>query len=74
MKPKPFVLCFEAHRKDGRVWAVRQGRGWRLTRAVDVLVPTNTVYRGPQARQPRAYLEGIGVVRGNQDAMTIEAA
>ena len=74
MRPKPFVLCFEAHRKDGRVWAVRQGRVWRLTKMVEVQVPTSTVYRGAKARQPKAYLYGVGVIRGGDDALIIEAA
>lgn len=74
MKARPFVLCFEAHRGDGRVWAVRQGRVWRLTRSVEVQVPTSTVYRGPTARQPKAYVYGVGVVRGDDDAIVIEAA
>lgn len=74
MTPKHFILCFEAHRKDGRVWAVRQEGSWRLSREVDVLVPMNTVYRGPSARQPKAYLEGFGVVRGDKESLVIEAA
>lgn len=74
MTARPFVLCFEAHRLDGQVWAVRQGRSWRLTKTVDVLVPVMTVYRGPAARQPKAYLYGVGVVRGNRQALVIEAA
>jgi len=74
MTPKPFVLCFEAHRADGRVWAVRQGRVGRLTKMVEVQVPTSTVYRGPTARQPKAYMYGVGVIRGDGDSMVIEAA
>ena len=56
-------LCFDAHATDGLVWAVRAGRRW--LRARDV-VSTNltwtTVYRGPTAPQPRAYLRGAGRV------------
>lgn len=74
MTARPFVLCFEAHRADGKVWAIRQGRVWRLTKVVEVRVPLSTVYRGPVARQPKAYLAGVGVVRGNAQAMLIEAA
>lgn len=74
MKPRPFVLCFEAHRPDGKVWAVRQGRVWRLAKTVDVFVPVMTCYRGPTARQPKAYVYGVGVVRGDADGLIIEAA
>lgn len=74
MKARPFVLCFEAHRADGKVWAVRQGRVWRLTKLVSVHVPLSTVYVGPAARQPKAYLCGTGVVRGNGRQLVIEAA
>lgn len=60
----PFVLCFEAHRPDGAVWAVlreaepREDGPWEFFAAVDMQVPAMTVYRGPQAAQPRAYLMG----------------
>jgi len=41
---------------------------------VEVQVPTSTVYRGAKARQPKAYLYGVGVIRGGDDALIIEAA
>lgn len=63
MKPKPFTVCFEAHVKNRRVWAVKQGRTWRTARSVSIQVPTSTVYKGAEARQPRAYMVGIGIVR-----------
>lgn len=59
-----FALCFEAHRADGRVWAVKapvvdidDGHDWILTPRVSVECPVRTMYRdGPT--QPRAYLHG----------------
>ncbi len=60
----PFILCFERrHAPKGRVWAVKQGRRWRLAAEVVVQVPVETVFRGPDAKQPIAYLQGVGVVR-----------
>lgn len=55
-----FKLCFCMHRVDGRVWYVQIGRGkWKMARAVVLRVPTvATVYRGRDARQPKAYLRG----------------
>jgi hypothetical protein len=50
-------LCFEAHRPDGLVWSVWHGGRWHA--AAQVIadgVLLETVYRGPAARQPKAYL------------------
>lgn len=56
-------VCYEATRADGRVWAVQAGRQpWVLTPHVSILAPSETVYRGPTAKQPRAYLTGNGRV------------
>lgn len=65
LQPQPFLICFEAHnrRKNGRVWAVKQGSRWRMAREVSILVPTLTVYKGADAKEPKAYLQGVGVVR-----------
>ena len=73
MTPKPFILCYEATVQSRRVWAVRVGRKWRTTRMVEVNVPMVTVFLGPQARQPKAYLRGVGVVRGNVNVLRIDA-
>lgn len=62
MKPKPFLLCFESHKPDGLVWSVQQSRKWHAAESVRVLVPTVTEYRGKDARQPKAYLKGMGVL------------
>lgn len=57
------TLCFEADAPDGLVWALRVGRTWHRARAVWLEgVTLQTVYRGPRARQPRAYLTGFGRV------------
>lgn len=73
-RARPFILCFEAHRSDGNVWAVQQARRWTLAPAVDVRVPTVTVYRGRDVEQPRAYLQGVGVVRKEPYGLVITAA
>jgi hypothetical protein len=53
----------------GQVWAVdTQGR-YRICRAVRVYIPPETVFRGPNARQPKAYLKGKGIVRKGKDGV-----
>lgn len=50
-------LCFEAHKADGNVWSVWHGNRWH--EAAHVIcdgVLLETVYRGKEARQPKAYL------------------
>jgi hypothetical protein len=71
----PFILCFEAHgAPGGRVWSVRQGNRWRHAQFVNVFVPLVTVYHGPDARQPKAYLLGIGVVKRHGSRLEIRNA
>jgi hypothetical protein len=65
--PKPFILCFEAHRADGKVWSIRQGGKWRTAHEIYIDVPVRTVYVGLQTRQPKAYLMGTGVVHEQYD-------
>lgn len=56
----PVVICYEATRPDGVVWAVKYGRQWHTTQAIELRGLTlATVYNGPTARQPRAYLKGL---------------
>ncbi len=50
------LLCFEAHRKDGKVWSIRHNGTWSHWARVVCEVPMLTVYKGPKAKQPRAYL------------------
>ena len=47
---------------DARVWAVKQGKRWRVCGDVVVRVPVETVFVGKDAAEPRAYLRGVGVV------------
>ncbi len=64
MQPRKVILCvdrFDA--RDGAIWAVRSGRTWLNARIVNVEIQMETVFKGPHARQPKAYLTGIGVVR-----------
>lgn len=72
-KQHTLTLCYEASRSDGRVWAVKVGRRWRLASHVRCEgVTLETVYKGLNARQPRAYLTGRGRVtwQGSQATVT----
>jgi hypothetical protein len=55
------------------VWCIRTGGKWLNARTIDVQVPTTTVFRGRSARQPKAYLEGVGVVTQRGDDLVITA-
>ncbi len=59
-KPAFTLVCFEAHADDGYVWAVRHRGRWSRWRQVSITAPSVSVYRGPTARQPRAYLQMTG--------------
>lgn len=70
------ILCFEAHHRDGRVWAIRHRNRWIRAKRVKVSADHVTVYRGPEARQPRAYLaflEPVKVCRV-KGALVVKAA
>lgn len=60
-------VMFDAHAHDGKVWCVRSGNSWHRVKAAYLTGPARTVYSGPRARQPRAYLAGVGRVRVAQD-------
>ena len=65
-------LCFDHHGRDGKVWAVREGNTWHRLRHVRVMLPMETVYRGPQSQQPKAYLvaEGRLTVKGDRGVLS----
>ena len=48
------ILCFEAHAADGKVWSVRHQGRWQTCQSVRLLAPSETVYIGPNGRQPKA--------------------
>lgn len=50
------IVCFDKHRKDRVVAAVRNGNVWHHAKKVKVFVPMETRYRGPNGRQPKFYL------------------
>lgn len=57
------IVCIDRFdAADGRVWGVRSGGKWWAAHTVLIEVPMMSVYLGAAARQPRAYLEGVGVV------------
>lgn len=66
MKPRTFWLHFNrinVIRGNDDIWTVHLSNQCIQAKSVDVRVPIHTVYKGATARQPRAYLKGIGVVR-----------
>lgn len=64
-------VCFDAHAEDGCVWAVREGNKWHVCKEIDIRTPLVTVYKGREARQPKAYLVGRGSVSGTPERLTI---
>lgn len=52
-----FWLCYEGHDKP-KPWGVRLGKQWQYADRVSLSVLAWTVYRGPRAAQPKAYLTG----------------
>lgn len=64
MKARKVILCIDRFDAEGgRVWAVRCGNKWLTAHTVHVWIDMETVFRGIESRQPKAYLEGFGVVR-----------
>lgn len=51
------ILCFDKDRADGLVWSIRHGNRWMNFKHVITNVPLQTVYKGADARQPKAYLQ-----------------
>lgn len=76
MVAKKVIVCvdrLDAH--DGMVWAVRTRGKWQTAKHVRIAIAMETVFRGREAMQPKAYLEGVGVVRADgHGTITIAAA
>ena len=64
-------VCFDNHAEDGCVWAVREGKRWHRAALIDIHVPMQSVYRGPNARQPRAYFLARGQVTRSGDRLIL---
>jgi hypothetical protein len=64
-------ICFDNHADDGLVWAVREGNVWHRGATVNIHGQLESVYRGPNARQPRAYFRAIGKVTKKGKTLTI---
>jgi hypothetical protein len=76
VKRRKFILCVDRFDAAGRrIWGVRVNRRWICARYVRVDVPMTTVFRGPQARQPKAYLTGYcrRIVRVDREILHITA-
>jgi len=64
MKPRKFRLHFNRinmQRGNPNIWTVHLSDKCIQVREVQVSVPIETIYR-PEARQPRAFLSGKGIV------------
>ena len=71
-RPHHIVVCvdrFDA--PQGRIWAVRDGHQWLTAKCVRILIEMQTVFKGIDARQPKAYLAGVGVAHLAGDTITI---
>lgn len=71
------LICFEQHSRDGRVWSVRFRGKWRTAKSVTIdarHAEICTVYRGPKARQPRAFLSvDASDVQGDAERIVVFA-
>lgn len=60
-------------RGNPNVWTVHTSDRCIQTRNVHVKVPLDAIYKGPEARQPRAFMKGKGVITvGRNGDVTIE--
>ena len=69
-KPRAFRLHFNrfgAKRYAKDVWTVHVTGACLAASKVDCRVPVETVYLGDEAKQPRAYLRGKGIVTCHKD-------
>lgn len=64
-------VCFDNHAADGQVWAVREGNRWHRAAHIDIRLPLTSVYRGPDAPQPRAYFRGEGQMTRQGDTLVL---
>lgn len=74
-KAKVFWLHFNrfGHKKhDPDIWTIRTGKRNRHAKKVVCKVRLETIYRGDSAKQPRAYLKGVGVVTIKDRIATIQ--
>lgn len=57
------IVCFDKHRRDRKVAAVRHNNIWHEAKEIRLYAPARTVYRGRGARQPVFYFRCLGPVR-----------
>lgn len=66
--PKRFILHVDTFDEPrGWIWMIRTGRRRINAKHVTVNVKTRTTFKGKDARQPRAFIEGVGVLHDNGD-------
>lgn len=70
------ILCFEAHARDGRVWALRHRGKWTRAKQLICTAPIYSVYKGKDARQPKAFFRCFGHVKvvRREGALIVRAA
>lgn len=74
MKPRTFWLHFNrinVQRGNPDIWTVHLSNRCIQTKKVIVKVPLETIYKGDTARQPRAYLKGIGKINVKKGLVVI---
>lgn len=69
------IVCFDKHRKDRKVAAVRHEGRWHEAQEIRLLAPMKSVYR-PLSCQPVFYFEAMFPVRicatkGNPGVITV---
>ena len=55
----------------GLVWALSYGSRYFVLKQIDCRVPVVTVFRGVDAKQPRAFLTGVGQITINENRAVI---
>lgn len=73
-KPRAFRVHFNRinmQRGNPKVWTVHTSKGCVQTKEVCCWAPMMSVYKGTNARQPRAFMEGRGIIRVFPDRVII---
>lgn len=60
-------------RKDPDIWTVHMSDRCIQIKKVIIKCPLESVYKGPDARQPRAYFKGKAIVEVKRDEVVLHA-